>query len=279
MLYYLIVQVVLPEYYPHQHIRLSSSAARAVLFLDCDNNFDIHRFRRVASTYIKDKFAESLQGGFIHHAPVQTLSPEEVDPVVTTALSNIYVFQPSSGIALLSTLKGLTHYLSRPEHENVLVGLICIDSITAFHNVLRSTDMLSDYYLQLATTLRSLSTLFGVPVITTSWALFAQNLDQLPQGRGYLGVGPSHPHSTSTHRPIWRHYFPGEWLRAVDRRIILQKKEIRGFLSGMMLVEAEMEKEKRMEVVKRGAIMGWVEDDEGKEFEMFITDEGVRFAT
>jgi hypothetical protein len=77
---------------------------------------------------------------------------------------------------------------------------------------------------------------------------------------------------------MWRHYFPGEWLRAVDARIILQKPEIRGFLTGMMLVEAETENAKRMEVVSRGAVMGWLENNEGREFEMFITDEGVRLS-
>ena len=45
---------------------------------------------------------------------------------------------------------------------------------------------------------------------------------------------------------------------------------------GILLVEAEMEREKRMEVVKRGAVMGWLENDEKREFEMFITDRGIK---
>jgi hypothetical protein len=98
------------------------------------------------------------------------------------------------------------------------------------------------------------------------------------QERGYLGAEPSHPRSVSVHRPSWRQYFPMEWLRGVDRRIILQKREVRGFVAGISLVEAETEREKRMEVVRRGAVMGWLEDDEKKEFDMFITDEGVRIS-
>jgi hypothetical protein len=47
-------------------------------------------------------------------------------------------------------------------------------------------------------------------------------------------------------------------------------------MDGMMLVEAKMERERRMEVVRRGAVLGWLENDEGREFEMCITDEGVK---
>jgi hypothetical protein len=35
---------------------------------------------------------------------------------------------------------------------------------------------------------------------------------------------------------------------------------------------------KRMEVVNRGAVMGWLENDEKREFEMFITDDGIRIS-
>ena len=249
-----------------------------MLFIDCDQRFDIHRLCHVAATYIKDRFAENLQGGFIHNVRVQTPTDEEIDTLVKNAMSNIYLFQPVSATGLLSTVKGLAHYLSQPDLESVTVGMICIDSLTAFHHVLRADDKLHEYYSHLASTLRSLSTLFATPVITTSWALHTQESDYRQQGRGFLGVGPSHQHSVSTHRPIWRQYFPAGWLRAVDRRIILQKREIRGFMMGVILTEAEMENAKRMEVVKLGAVMGWLENDEGREFEMFITDEGVRFA-
>lgn len=68
-------------------------------------------------------------------------------------------------------------------------------------------------------------------------------------------------------------------MKGVDARIILQKQEVRGFMAGIMLVEAEMEKERRMEVVKRGTVVGWVEGDEGSDFEMFITEDGVRIAS
>ena len=67
-----------------------------------------------------------------------------------------------------------------------------------------------------------------------------------------------------------------EWLRAVDRRVILQRKEVRNFRTEISIVEAEMEREKRMEIVCQGAVMGWLEDDEKREFEMFIVDDGVR---
>jgi hypothetical protein len=44
------------------------------------------------------------------------------------------------------------------------------------------------------------------------------------------------------------------------------------------LVDAEKDEAKRMEVVNRGAVMGWLENDEKREFEMFITDDGVRIS-
>ena len=226
---------------------------------------------------MRGKLAENLQGGFIHQQPVQGASEEEIEECVDAALRELYLFQPASGIGLLATVKSLPSFLSRADNKNITLGLICIDSLTAFHHVLRSMDKLPEYYATLSSSLRSLSSLFGVPVITTSWALFAQTTNQV-QGKGYLGTGPSHPHSVSAHRPKWRPYFPVEWLRGVDSRIILQKREVRGFMVDIALVDAEKDKAKRMEVVKRGAVMGWLENDEKREFEMFITDDGVRIS-
>jgi hypothetical protein len=180
-------------------------------------------------------------------------------------------------MALLSVVKGLPTFLSEPDKMNLMVGLICLDSLSAFHHILRSQVKQAEYYSHLSTSLHSLSELFCVPVIVTSWSLFTPTTNQA-QGRRYLGVGPSHPHSVSAHRPVWRQYFPVEWLRGIDRRIILQKREVRGFMMGILIVEAEMEREKRMEVVKRGAVMGWLENDEKREFEMYITDDGIRIA-
>jgi len=229
------------------------------------------------ATYIKDRFIENLQGGFIYHDPLIHGPPdEEIEEIVKAALAKLYVFQPTTGIGLLSLIKGLPTFLSKSENRYLTVGMICIDSLTAFHHVLRLQDNLSGYYVKLASALRSLATLFNVPVITTSWALYLQPAQHQVQGRGYLGVGPSHSHSVYIHRPIWRQYFPVEWLRAVDRRVILQRKEVRNFRTEISIVEAEMEREKRMEIVCQGAVMGWLEDDEKREFEMFIVDDGVR---
>lgn len=218
--------------------------------------------------------AENLQGGFIQQQPVSGPTEEEIGECADAALGNVYIFQPTSGIGLLATVKSLSSFLSRVENQNLMLGMICIDSLTAFHHVLRSMDKLAEYYATLSSSLRNLSSLFGVPVITTSWALFAHTEDQV-QGKGYLGTGPSHAHSVSTRRPVWKQYFPVEWLRGVDARIILQKREVRGFMVDIPLVDAERDKDRRMEVVKRGAVMGWLESDETREFEMFITDDGV----
>jgi len=228
-------------------------------------------------TYIKHQVFENLQRGFVSGDPlVHGPRDEEIEEVVRAALAKLYVFQPTTAIGLLSLIKGLPTFLSKSENRYLTIGMICIDSLTAFHHILRVQDNLSEYYVKLASALRSLATLFNVPVITTSWALYLQPTEHVVQGRGYLGVGPSHPHLVSSHRPIWRQYFPVEWLRAVDRRIILQRKEVRGFATGISIVEAETERGKRMEVVCQGAVMGWLEDDEKREFEMFIVDDGVR---
>lgn len=181
-------------------------------------------------------------------------------------------------MGLLYTVKGLPHFLSQADNGNLKTGLICIDSLSAFYHVLRANDKLAEYYTQLATSLRSLSTLFDAPVIVTSWSLFAQTTGQ-SHGGANLGVESSDTHSESIHRPVWRQYFPVEWLRAVDHRIILQTQDVRQFVTGMPLAEAEMENEKRMAVVKKGAVMGWVENDEKRKFEMYITDEGVRISS
>ena len=54
------------------------------------------------------------------------------------------------------------------------------------------------------------------------------------------------------------------------------KREVRGFMIGIDVDEAERERERRQEVVRRGEVVGWVEGAGGGEFEMFVTDEGVR---
>jgi RecA/RadA recombinase len=278
LLHHFITETLLPDYFPHHPVRLTASPHRAVLFIDCDARFDIHRLKTIITTYVKNRLAENLQVGFILPLPVKDPSSNEIEQLVTAALTRLYIFQPTSGMGLLSTVKGLTTFLSQAPHNSLTIGLICIDSISAFHHALRANEKLVEYYSHLSVALRSLSTLFGVPVITTSWSLFTQTTPQNDQTRSYIGLGPSHPHSVSVQRPAWRQYFPREWLRGVECRIILQKREVRGFMDGMMLVEADMERERRMEVVRRGAVLGWLENDEGREFEMFITDEGVRFA-
>jgi hypothetical protein len=245
-----------------------------VLFIDCDARFDIHCLQTVITTFIKDKLAENLQAGFIQPTTITGPSEDEIEQVVTAALSRTYIFQPTSGMGLLATVKGLPRLLSQHAYKSLTIGLVAIDSLSTFHHALRTNHKLPEYYSQLATSLRSLSSLFSVPVITTSWSLFAQTASPETQPRTYIGVALSH---SVVQRPVWRQYFPGEWLRGVDCRIVLQKREVRGFMEGMTIDEAEREKEMRMEVVKRGAVQGWLEGHEGREFEMFITDEGVRF--
>ena len=273
----MIAQTILPDNFPYGSSNLTPSSARAVFFIDCDGRFDIFRLRCVVAGFIRAKFLENLEGGFRHPNPTQNLPDEELKQVINTALSKLYVYQPTSGLGLLSIVKGLPAFLSQAEHKNLTVGLICIDSISAFHHILRANDKLGEYYSQLSSSLRSLSSLFSVPVITTSWSLLAQSIKQV-QGRGYLGVGLSQSHSASVNRPVWKQYFPPEWLRGVDQRIILQKREVRKFVKGILLVEAEGEREKRNDVVKRGAVIGWLENNEKREFEMFITDKGVRIS-
>lgn len=73
---------------------------------------------------------------------------------------------------------------------------------------------------------------------------------------------------------MWRQYFPIEWLRVVDRRIILQKPE--GLVAGTSLVDAEAEKERRSKMAKKSSVIGWLESDERRGFDMVITDDGIQ---
>jgi hypothetical protein len=267
----------LPEYFPRTSSYISPSPAQTVLLFDCDTRFDIRRLQQIITSFLRSKVTEGVQGGFIHLNPVQNPSEEEISQVVQTALSNLYIFQPTSPLTLLASVEGLPTFLSLPEYGQISLGLLCIDSLSAFHHILRMNEKQHEYYTQLSLSLRTISTLFKIPVITTSWALFTQTTPQIGQ-RGYLGTGPSHAHSISSLRSDWRQYFPGEWLRGVNVRIVLQKSEVRGFMDGATLAEAEMEKERREEVVKRGTVVGWVEGDEGSEFEMLINSSGVRLS-
>jgi hypothetical protein len=111
-----------------------------VLFIDCDARFDVVRLKHLLGTFVRGKLAENLQGGFIHQQPVQGASEEEIEECVDAALRELYLFQPASGIGLLATVKSLPSFLSRADNKNITLGLICIDSLTAFHHVLRSMD-------------------------------------------------------------------------------------------------------------------------------------------
>jgi hypothetical protein len=249
------------------------------MFLDCDGRFNVHRLRQIAVTYMLNAVAENTQGGFVERLASQNPYAAEIEDLVTNALFNVYVFQPSSWMSLLATVKSLETALSQPEYAYVPLGMICIDSLSAFHHIVRSTDKSSEYYSQLSSSLRALSSLFGIFVIATSWALSPLPTEQHPRRSRYIDLGPSHPHAITSHRTLWRQYFPEGWLRGVDRRIVLHKKDVKAFLADMTLKEAEVEKEKRTEAVKKGVVLGWVESSEmGErtgEFEMFVTDEGV----
>jgi hypothetical protein len=269
--------MILPEYFPQTSVHVSSSPVQAVVLFDYDSRFDIHRLQQIITSFLGRKITESIQGGFIHITTIPNPSKEEITKVVQKALSNLYIFQPTSPLSLLASIEGLPTFLSQPEYGHISLGLLCIDSLSAFHHILRMNEKQHEYYTRLSLSLQTISTLFKIPVITTSWTLFTQTPPQVRQG-GYLGTGPSHAHSITSLRPVWRQYFPGEWLKGVDARIILQKSEVRGFMDGATLVEAEMEKEKREEVVKRGTVIGWVEGDEASEFEMFINGSGVKLS-
>ena len=72
--------------------------------------------------------------------------------------------------------------------------------------------------------------------------------------------------------------FPREWLQTIVQRIILRKREVRGLVTGIFLVEVEMERENGMDVVKLGAVTRWLQIDEKWELEMFITERGIRIS-
>lgn len=223
---------------------------------------------------VREKLKENAQGGFIHSQPLTGPTDEEIDKILQSALSRVYIFKPTSGMSLLATVKGLKEILSSEEYHHITLGLVCIDSLSSFHHALRGTSYLQQYYLTLSNTLRNLSTLFSIPILVTSWSLFLQPPDvDLAGGGRYIGTGPSH--DAPSRRPVWRQYFPSEWSRGVDKRIVLMKRDVRGFIMGISIEEAEMEKVRREEVVRRGEVVGWVEG-EGKEFEMYITENGIK---
>jgi len=248
-----------------------------VVVLDCENRFDVRRLRDVMKTYVGDKVKENAQGGFIHSQPVAGPSEGEIEAVIREALARVLIFKPTSGMSLLATVKGLMAILSDEEgnYKDMSLGLICIDSLTSFHHVLRSTTYLTQYYSQLSVSLQKLSQLFSIPILTTSYALFPQSPEiDIPGGGRYIGTGPSH--DVSSRRPIWRQYFPSEWSRGISGRVVLMKRDVRGFMIGISLEEAEGERERREEVVSRGEVVGWCEGAGGGEFELFVTEEGVR---
>jgi hypothetical protein len=268
LLYFAVAQIILPRFKDG----LRSIPAQTVIFIDCNKQFDIHRLHKIVRKYAKDQITERRQGGFSTPFSMRSHSDEEIDQLVQNALTNLHLFQPASPMALLATVKSIPNFISQHGHGSF--GMLCIDSLTAFHHIMRAKEKITGYYAQLSSSLVDISRIFSIPIIVTSWSLFPV-APMTSEHRPLIGVPASYPHGVSPHRPAWRQYFPTEWSQRATKRVILHKHEARGFARGIGLEDAEKEREKR-EVVRRGRVLGWLENDEKREFEMFITEEGVQ---
>ena len=194
LMYHLTAVAVLPSKF--NEISLGGKNA-AVVFIDADYRFDVHRLRTVARGIVHQKLKQDHDG---------------IEDMLVDSLQHVHVFRPGSSASLLATLQSLDSYLfdlSRHVSSTRPLQAIVIDSATAFFwqdklrdQVARTEEIgrshveieqarsrkqsfyIADMYAELVRELKRLQRVFGCAVVytTTAWVARSHVLDSAGAG-------------------------------------------------------------------------------------------------
>jgi hypothetical protein len=280
LLYYIIALSILPESF--QGIPLGGSNA-AVVVLDTDMRFDVHRLAKVTGAIVNRKANQVKQ------VPVADTEKAMEDVImqdgdyghlIRDILQHVHIFRPQSSSALLSTVQSLSAYLlDLQQHVSAtrMLHSIILDSASAFfwqdrlrENIARTEDIgrsapeieqdrkegrtfhIQNIYQDIVNELKRLQTCFDCSVVFTTWGISSASKSTSARDRhGVSSVIYTGP-------PSFRPHLPFPWGTFPTLRLVVQRDAVRPFGLGTTIVEAETDAPIRQEVVCQGRFSAWV---------------------
>ena len=252
LLYLIIAKALLPQSY--HEIQLNGKFSAVILF-GLSTKFSILRLREVIKSYINSCVSAS-NSAELSHADISTL--------VQASLLHLHVFRPQSSSSLLKTISSLpSYFLVEPATHlssgRKIISLI-LNDLSAFlwQDRLADADItianerssgdshLIQYYRLLISSLKAIQSTFSCLVIATNTSLSTP----------YYISGGHH----ALHRQT-----PRVWNNFCAIQIVIEQANIPKFGPGISAQEAEDERAKRQEAVRRGERKGWINrwDSEG----------------
>ncbi|EIN14184.1 hypothetical protein PUNSTDRAFT_38523, partial [Punctularia strigosozonata HHB-11173 SS5] len=126
-IYHLTSICLLPDHLDGH--RLGGWNKAAVVF-DCDDAFDVIRFKQLLDSQISHLIARSSAGAS-ESGPVRA-DEQQREKLVTDCLQHLHVFRPTSTLQLAATILNLPSYHLENDPD-VEIGLLAVDSISAFY--------------------------------------------------------------------------------------------------------------------------------------------------
>ncbi|KAI9849848.1 MAG: hypothetical protein M1837_000062 [Sclerophora amabilis] len=260
LIYYLITILTLPESFLHPYhltpIPLHGHSS-AVIVLDNDSRFSATRLQQIIKGYITQRVEAALRPHHGHLSPsgqhpqpvslsapsLVSSSTNVIDILIITALTHTHIIRPTSTASLQATLQhSLPEYLLHANHpsQHRRVGAIILDSADAF----TWQDKLDAITKNSSTTTTTTTTTTN-PTSPTQTAL--RSLQRLLSNPLLLCTS-----STSSFPSFAHSRTPGMPKEKGDLTIRLERVAVPKFGPGMSLEEAEVDRERRAEVVRRG---------------------------
>lgn len=252
LLYLIITVALLPKFYNDIPLNGKSSA---IILLDLSSKFSILRLRDVITSYIIS---------CVSACKSIALPSVEISFLVQTSLVHLHVFRPQSSLSLLTTISSLPSYFFSQSALHQSSGrkisslvlndlgafiwqdrLPCADSTTVINEQSSDESLVQNYRL-LVSSLKSIQSTFSCLIIATSSSL-------------------STPYNLSGNHLALRRQTPAIWNNFCTTHIVIERINVPKFGPGISAQEAEYERAKRQEVVKRGERRGWINwrDSEG----------------
>jgi len=179
LLYHLVITCIMPSRY--QSVNIGGWDKAAVLF-DNDGTFHIESFHSILlsrlTSLIPDRYRVRTPNSVLQ------LVSDPAEDLAAECLTKLHIFKPTSSIQLAATLLHLPQYhSSHPALQSREIGLVAIDSISAFHwndrftversrnaRKVRAADPAS-HLLHILAALRSFRVSHGAAIVVTNWGL------------------------------------------------------------------------------------------------------------
>lgn len=216
--------------------------------MDNDNRFSVPRLVDVMQHIMSNEIAIAKTSS-ISETTLPTT--KEVDDALEAALSHVHIFRPQSMEASLATIANLRSYVFDPEAHystHKRIHSIMLSSASAFYwqdrcdmdtaAALSATTSASattsqkprSGYIQLATSLRSISAELSCPVIYTTWTTSPVQL-------GSTAIRPS---------------LPNPWPALPLLRLVVQRRSVRKLPGAISAEEALRDRKDRSQAVAEG---------------------------